>query len=130
MKVPQRSDMPSFQDFIDHSAVIDAGGAQLFLPTGKKARNGSKSLLPREAELMTRTFGAVYAGEIPAHLFQSAKPKIKDVLSSAEVGARFALSPAACKGVLNRDKTRGRSMPERLKAALEAVAGIAEGMRE
>ncbi|MCS4089457.1 hypothetical protein [Rhizobium sp. BK176] len=113
--------MPSFQDFIEHSAVVDAGGTQVFLPP-RKAGGAEKSPVSRETELLTRAFGPIYAGEVPAHVFRSEKPKIRDILSPPEVGARFALSPAACRGVLNRDKTRGRPMPARLKAALETVA--------
>ncbi|MBY3151279.1 hypothetical protein HFO56_02620 [Rhizobium laguerreae] len=115
--------MPSFQDFIDHSSVVvRADGADVFLPPRAAAPKAMSSIPSREMGLLTRTFGTVYSGEIPAHLFLGDKPKLRDVLSPQEVGARFALSPAACRGVLDRDKTRGRPMPQRLKAALEEVA--------
>jgi hypothetical protein len=113
--------MPSFEEFVGHCEVVSAGGAEVYLPKAT-ARAPKNPLSTRETELLTRSFGRVYAGEIPLHLFSKKKPMIRDFLSPPEVGERFALSPAACRGVLARDKTRGRKMPERLRAALEAVA--------
>lgn len=48
-----------------------------------------------------------------------------DVLES-HAPQRFFLSPRACQGVLRRAKKRGRELPTRLQAALEAVAQQSE----
>ncbi len=38
------------------------------------------------------------------------------------VPERFSLSPKACQGILRRAQTRGKELPEVLKAALERQA--------
>jgi hypothetical protein len=47
---------------------------------------------------------------------------LSDVLETQPVPQRFFLSAKACKGILRRAERRGKKLPERLKAALLAVA--------
>ena len=45
------------------------------------------------------------------------------VLEAQPLPERYFLSPRACAGILRRAAKRGKTLPERLVAALEAVAG-------
>lgn len=47
------------------------------------------------------------------------------VLEAQPLPERYFLSPRACAGILRRAAKRGKTLPERLAAALEAVAGQA-----
>lgn len=47
---------------------------------------------------------------------------LSDTLETGEVPQRFFLSATACRGILRRAEKRGKQLPERLKAALLAVA--------
>ena len=55
---------------------------------------------------------------------QSTHPSLTDVLES-DVLQKYSLSPKACAGILRRAEKRGKTLPEPLAAALEAVAGQA-----
>jgi DNA (cytosine-5)-methyltransferase 1 len=45
-----------------------------------------------------------------------------EVLESGSIPSRYFLSPKACAGILRRAEKRGKSLPEPLRVALEAVA--------
>ena len=47
---------------------------------------------------------------------------LSDVLETGDVPQRFFLSATACRGILRRAEKRGKSLPQSLHAALEAVA--------
>ena len=47
---------------------------------------------------------------------------LSDVLETGAVPQRFFLSATACKGILRRADKRGKSLPQSLAAALQAVA--------
>ncbi len=47
---------------------------------------------------------------------------LSDILETGDVPQRFFLSATACKGILRRAEKRGKSLPQRLREALQAVA--------
>jgi hypothetical protein len=47
---------------------------------------------------------------------------LSGILEAGNVPQRFFLSATACRGILRRAEKRGKALPERLKAALQAVA--------
>ena len=47
---------------------------------------------------------------------------LSDTLETGDLPQRFFLSATACQGILRRADKRGKKLPERLQAALEAVA--------
>jgi hypothetical protein len=47
---------------------------------------------------------------------------LSDILETGDVPQRFYLSAKACKGILRRAEKRGKSLPQSLAQALEAVA--------
>lgn len=47
---------------------------------------------------------------------------LSDILETGDVPQRFCLSPQACAGILRRAERRGKTLPQALRAALEAVA--------
>ena len=49
---------------------------------------------------------------------------LSDVLETGDVPRRFFLSATACRGILRRAEKRGKELPEPLRHALEAVAGV------
>ena len=49
---------------------------------------------------------------------------LSDVLETGEVPQRYFLSATACRGILRRAERRGKELPEPLRLALEAVAGL------
>ena len=49
---------------------------------------------------------------------------LSDVLETGPVPPRFFLSQKACQGILRRAEKRGKKLPEPLRHALEAVAGV------
>ena len=54
--------------------------------------------------------------------------KLSDILEK-NVDSRYALSPKACQGILNRAKRRGKELPEALRLALERQASaLTDGM--
>ena len=48
---------------------------------------------------------------------------LSDILETGDVPLRFFLTATACQGILRRAEKRGKSLPEPLRLALEAVAG-------
>lgn len=54
----------------------------------------------------------------------SSEPSLTEILEPPQsVAARYSLSARAAQGILRRAEKRGRTLPEHLAAALEAVAG-------
>ena len=54
----------------------------------------------------------------------SSEPSLSEILEPPQsVPARYSLSARAAQGILRRAEKRGKSLPEHLAAALEAVAG-------
>lgn len=54
----------------------------------------------------------------------SSEPSLREILQPPQdVPERFSLSARAARGILRRAERRGRTLPEPLRAALEAVAG-------
>jgi hypothetical protein len=54
----------------------------------------------------------------------SSEPSLREILEPPQnVPARYSLSARAASGILRRAEKRGRTLPEHLAAALEAVAG-------
>lgn len=51
---------------------------------------------------------------------------LSDILETGDLPQRYYLSPAACAGILRRAKKRGKTLPEPLMRALEAVAERAQ----
>lgn len=49
---------------------------------------------------------------------------LSEVLQAQPLPERYFLSPRACAGILRRAKKRGKTLPEPLAVALEAVAGL------
>ncbi len=49
---------------------------------------------------------------------------LSDILETGEVPRRFFLSATACRGILRRADKRGKSLPDALHAALEAVSDM------
>jgi hypothetical protein len=49
---------------------------------------------------------------------------LSDVLETGPVPPRFFLSPKACAGILRRAEKRKKTLPEHLRLALEAGAGV------
>ncbi len=49
---------------------------------------------------------------------------LSGILEAGNVPQRFFLSATACRGILRRAEKRGKALPERLKAALQAVAVV------
>ena len=47
---------------------------------------------------------------------------LSDILETGDVPPKFYLSPRACAGILRRAEKRGKSLPQFLAAALQAVA--------
>jgi hypothetical protein len=47
---------------------------------------------------------------------------LSSILETGTVDSRFYLSPKACAGILRRAEKRGKSLPQSLAAALQAVA--------
>ena len=47
---------------------------------------------------------------------------LSEILETGAVDRRYFLSPKACKGILRRAANRGKSLPQSLREALEAVA--------
>ena len=60
-------------------------------------------------------------GEIPSECFAKPKPKLRDILESGPIAARYFLSPKSAAGILRRAKHRGRELPVRLMDALQAL---------
>jgi DNA (cytosine-5)-methyltransferase 1 len=52
---------------------------------------------------------------------------LSDILETGDVPQRFFLSATACKGILRRAERRGKKLPEVLRVALTAQAGMATG---
>lgn len=50
-----------------------------------------------------------------------------DILETGDVPQRFYLTATACLGILRRAEKRGKELPMRLRAALQAVAGVSSG---
>ena len=59
--------------------------------------------------------GLISMTEPPKHVSLSA-------ILESEVGAKYCLSPKACRGILRRSEKRGKSLPPSLRLALEQVA--------
>jgi hypothetical protein len=93
------------------------------------------SLLPTEKILPPsfsgwRSAGMAWGGE-SLTLKASDLPSDASVCLLSEVlehhvDARYYLSPKACNGILNRAKKRGKTVPEALRQALEAMASAQE----
>jgi hypothetical protein len=49
---------------------------------------------------------------------------LSDILETGDVPRRFFLTPKACAGILRRAEKRGKALPEVLRRALAAVAGL------
>jgi hypothetical protein len=49
---------------------------------------------------------------------------LSDILETGDVPHRYFLSATACRGILRRAEKRAKTLPEHLKAALEAAAGL------
>ena len=47
---------------------------------------------------------------------------LSSILETGPIASRYYLSPTACRGILKRARKRGRTLPEHLREALEAVA--------
>ena len=50
---------------------------------------------------------------------------LAEVLEVGPVPTRYFLSSTACRGILRRAEKRGKELPEQLRRALEAAAGMA-----
>lgn len=55
---------------------------------------------------------------------------LSEVLEAGPLPPRYFLSAKACKGILRRAEKRGKDLPEALRAALAAVAGISTDKKE
>jgi hypothetical protein len=111
------------KDFaVECQGRIASGDVKLYLPIKHAEKQPNSVASTRELNMLSWSFGSIYAGEVPAHLFELSKPRLRDVLSPPSEATDFHLSPRACAGVLKRDENRGRPLPEKLKTALSLVA--------
>lgn len=61
----------------------------------------------------------------PALSPSAAVCSLSDILETGDHLQRYFLTPKACKGILRRAEKRGKELPQLLRRALEAVAGLA-----
>ena len=52
----------------------------------------------------------------------NSQKNLSEILEQGEISQKYYLSPKACQGILRRSKERGKTLPERLRLALERQA--------
>lgn len=92
----------------------------LFLPTGGETSARLPGRWPNSGMAWHGGFLTLSAGEFPSGAEESS---LSDILEMCDLPERYFLSAKACAGILRRAEKRGKTLPERLHAALKAGAG-------
>ncbi|MCS4089291.1 hypothetical protein [Rhizobium sp. BK176] len=97
---------------------------ELFLPKDEQClipKDPSLSKSTREINHLFSYVGGTFTGELPLSCLGFTKPSLDDIIE-IEIDHNLLLSPEACIGVLKRDATRGRAMPDEILRALRSQA--------
>lgn len=90
--------------------------------TSPKFRRMAGEAEESQQDRLTLSRGACLTLSISAWPSDGSVCSLSDILETCAVPQKYYLSPKACRGILRRAAKRGKTLPEHLKAALEAAS--------
>jgi len=112
----------SEEHIVGEFSALDTGvdGIVVYTPTIVPIVDASVCGVPiykRDLNAMFSATGEVYTGEVPQICLEWPKPSLDDILALSE-DTRKILGRSACAGVIKRDATRGRPLPNEIMDVL------------
>ncbi len=116
-------DLPSTISELSTQLSQDGSFGKTYRVSFQQTKEWISGTLPKSLPVA----GLAYAGEYLTlsglELVSDAEESfLSDILETGDLPTKYYLSPKACQGILRRSKERGKTLPERLRLALERQA--------